>query len=673
MSFLDRWFRNKAAVKLQPGLYVGDDEGTFVYGEESLKSAQDGQGQQVMVIRNPSLSGRQESFDRLSSNVSVSLRDLGINMEDLARPGIAQAAPPRKAGGGGGYQIPDGMEPGDEESRPESERIKEFSISKNNAGSQSAQPPALESLQQRMSRAQTALGYFTNDSIAGAAIRTLYEFVIGPGFNIEFEYNYEVVPPWFNTEAPEVAPVKAKFAQEQVELGLSTGGPGKKSAARDLQIFKAYMSWRAEELKEKLQLESMAVEFARDALVLGDAFGYRIDSVQDEAAIEDYEPKAEYLLNEIVEIQGLNPLAIQLEVDEFNKIQKALMNPQATSGGGGGNNAVTIPDLTKLLRLKWNGASYSIYGQSHLTPALGELALKASLVAASKASADRFSLPIRIAKYGVMKNGNEGGPMASPRMRDELASSLESFNPATDTLVVPFYNEIELIGTENGVEDLSDQINQSDRRIMMALGIPPNFLDSNFTSFATAKIQFTNTILKLRQLQRISAKAIETGVLEPWAKMRGYRNVDGTLIDFDVKWHRGELESDPAIIALIGILAGNVGQRILSRHTMRETLGFSSDLEDQFFMQEDAEDSQKAAELGLPQPGQMRVGPDGKPLPPGQGLDPEDPNNPFNGGDGVNPGGKSENQSPLNQGKGPTLPKTPKKRGQNSNPTQVNN
>lgn len=666
MNFLDRVFHRKA--QQLPNNYVGNDEEVFVYGEESSKSVTaDANG--VRIVRVP----RVGDFGTKSGlSTGVSLRDLGINIEDLARPGTAFAAPKRS--GGGGYQIPDGLDDQDPESRPESERIREFIIQQGGAGNQSVQPPALESLQQRQQRALQALQYYNTDSIANAAINTLYQFVIGPGFDIEFEYNYEVVPPWFNTEAPEVAPVKAKFAQEQAELGLTAGGPGKKSNERDLQIFKAYMQWRAEQLKENLGLENLAVEFARDALVLGDAFGYRIDSLQDEAAMEDFEPKAEYLLNEIIEVQGLNPLAIQLEVNEFNQVQQAKITPQAAAGGGGGGNqSLPIPDLTKLLRLKWNGTGYTIYGQSHLTPALNELQLKASLVAAAKASADRFALPLRVAKYGIMKPGNEGGPMASLAWRDALADSLSQYNPATDFLVVPFHNEIELVGTEGGVEQLSSEIAETDRRIMMALGIPPNFLDSNFTSFATAKIQFTNTILKLRQLQRLSAQTIEKGILEPWAQMRGYRNVDGSLIDFDVKWHRGELESDPAIIALIGILSGQMGQRILSRRTMREVMGFSSDLEDQYFDQEDAEDSQRATELGLPQPGELRMGPDGKPLPPGQGLDPEDPNNPFNGGDGVNPGGKSENQNPANNGTKPTIPKTPKKRGVNTNPTQVNN
>jgi hypothetical protein len=653
MSFLDKLFRRKAED-------AGAFDETFVYGEESLKATG---GVRRVRTRAAGEFGTSKGF-----STSVSLADLGLVMEDLAKPGRggSASAAPRKAGGGG-YQIPEGMEEDEADSRPESERIKGLQVQRG-GGQQNIQPPTIESIQIRQQRALTALRYFNTDSIAGAAIRTLYEFVIGPGFTVEFDYNYEVVPPWFNTEAPEVAPVKAKFAQEQAELGETTGGPGKKSNSRDLQIFKAYMQWRAEQLKEALNLEYKATEMARDALVLGDAFCYRVDSITDEAAWEDYEPKLEYLMNDIVDVQGLNPLAIMLEVDEFNELTRALIVPQSTGGAGGGSQPINIPDLEKLIRLKWNGSSYSIYGMSHLTPALTELTLKESLLRAAKASADRFAIPLRVAKYGLEVSGTVSGPIATTAMRDELADALEALVPETETLVVPFHNTIELIGAENGVIDLSGEISESDRRIMMALGIPPNFLDSNFTSFATAKIQFTNTILKLRQLQSQTARALEKGIFEPWAKMRGYRNIDGSVIDFEVKWHRGELESDPAIIALIGILAGQVGQTILSRRTMRATLGFSNDLEEQYIATEQAQDSQRAAELGLPQPGQVQIGPDGKPLPTGTGIDPNDPfaPKPLPGEEG-----KPETQNPARLSKKPTVVKGPAQKT-NTNPTKVN-
>lgn len=684
---MSRWFWWKKSRKLEAPPEVGSQGEMAVYGDESRQAL----GGAVVVPLNGWNGGsRSPNPGSPGLSQSVSLSDIGL---EIGQNGFVRAA--AKRGGGGGYQLPLGTDPTGEADVPMSEKIAQFVI---NTSNQQIQPPPIEQVQVRQTRGQQAMQYFLNDGVASGATRSLYEFVIGPGFDIDVIYDYEAPPPWFNSEAPEVAPIKAKWAADQAAQQLASNappqfggtpgapppdptadpagsssaafppkagagtpskkaGPGKKSIDRDLQIFRAYMQFRVDELKDKLDLETWAVEMAKDALVVGDSFSYRVDSIVDETYVGNIQPSAEFLTNSIEQLQGLNPLAILLTVDEFNEVTGATLRPQSPTGGAG-STPLDIPDLTKLIRMKWNGQSWSIYGVSHLAPALRELQLKASLIRAAQASADRYSVPIRLVKYGLMAPGDKGGPIAPDSWRDDIATSVSNLNPETSALVAPFHVTMELIGAEKDVVDLSPAIAECDRRTMMAVGIPPNFLDSNFTSFATAKIQFTNTILKLRQLQRVTASSIEGGILDPFANMRGYRAPDGSLIKLRVRWHRGELESDPAIIALIGILSAIPGQRLLSNKTMRDTMGFSSDQEEQNLAAEDAAASQRAASMGLPQPGApgsaggpTQIGPDGKPAP------------------NTDPAGL---QDPGIENSQPTVPKGKTPRGVNKNPTKVN-
>jgi len=310
----------------------------------------------------------------------------------------------------------------------------------------------------------------------------------------------------------------------------------------------------------------------------------------------------------------LGVVAMEMETGEVMMLQ-AKATLLAT---GGAATPEPISDLTKLIRLKWGGSDYTIYGVPHLTPALRELDLKDSLLNAAKAAADRFALPVRMLKYGVMAPGNEGGPIATPAMRTEVVNVISAFNPTTDTIAAPFHWDYQLIGAEGGVVDLATQIAECDRRIMMALGIPPNFLDSNYTSFATAKIQFQNMIIRLRQLQLQTQRMLEELLLY-WAQMRGYRTIDGGTVKFVVRWKRANLESDPELIRFFTQLT-KVPQRYFSRQTIRETLGFDAEIEEQRFIVQDDLDAESGNFTPAGQPGPT------DPNAPDLNVDPNDPN-----------------------------------------------
>ena len=532
-----------------------------------------------VVIRTGNWWGNGSAVPVPSASNVVRFSDVGLERLEDFRPGRASAST---------YRFPEGEEQDSKKQPPLSERIAINVVS--NLGPQTSQPPTLETPAQRMARASSSLRYFLNDSIAGPALKTLYEYVIGPGFSVEIHYGFDELPPWFKATNPEVAVVKRNYQGQRA------------SKDRDKLIFLDYIKYRMNELKDDLDLETFAIDCARDALVMGDAFGYRIDSLGNPDYAESWlNDMREYLENTIGEIQTLNPLAVTLTTDEFNAITEAQIVP--IQSGGGTGPPTKIPDLDKLIRMKWGGTKYTVYGVPHMVNALTELTLKDSLIKAAKASADRFSVPVRMAKFGMPSS--QAGPIATPQMRAEMSNALKNFNPETDTILAPFHWDIKLIGAEGEVIDLATQLAQSDRRVMEAMGIPPNFLDSNYTSFSTAKIQFANMILKLRQLQKSVARVLERDIFERYAMMRGYRAPDGSVLKIRVRWTRANLETDPEIIRLIGILARQSGQRILSRRTIRETLGFDTATEDQNFAIEDDEDvasgrsssTQKAAPL----------------------------------------------------------------------------
>jgi len=506
-----------------------------------------------------------------SASASVSIADL-IEYEAARRRYISSGGTAMAASG---YTLPEDFDPNAE---PDiSERIRQRST-QTTVGGGNVQIPETDTADIRGTRSTQSLLYYLSDGVAHAAIDTLYQYVIGPGFDIDIVYDHDDLPPWFNSGDDSVSVVKRNYT-------------GRASKNKDRNIFFGYLNYKANDLKDRLDLEEIAVAIAKDSLITGDAFAYRVDTIGLDTYLESWQnDQREFLENDVYKIDVLNPIAVTIETNEFNDLIKAEVSQ--LGGQGGSNNKTSIPDLTKLIRMKWGGAPYTVYGVPHLNSALTELALKASLIRAAKASADRFSIPIRMLKYGVMAPGQDGGPIASAAMRAEVVSALQVFNPANEILASPFHGDLKLIGAEGQVLDLASQIAECDRRIMMALGIPPNFLDSNYTSFATAKIQFSNMILKLRGLQLQVAKTIEDDILARWAEMRGYRTPTGDLIKFKVRWKRADLESDTEIIRLISTLAKIPNQTILSTKTIRETLGFNDETEEQNFAvqweQEDA-------------------------------------------------------------------------------------
>jgi len=557
-----------------------------------------GKGGRVRLRTGGGTLSEQMIFDRQNDPLrlpgSVSLDDFDITMEDIAAEMAERADYAEAASGGKGklLKIP--------EPRISSKIALKIAQQLNSGGSPA---PQLEVPADRVARANLAIKYYLSDGIAGPAIRSLYEFVIGPGFDIDPVYTWDELPGWFNVNAPEVGIARQRYIES---LGTETDAEGKtkkkktigkKSDERDRLIFLEYLRLRAEELRDRLELEDFAIELARDGLVAGDGFGFRVDNIIDEKAFEDLQPKAEYLFNTVWEIQGVNPVAIELETDEFGTLVGATTKPAGDFSGKG--NPVSTEDLPKLIHLKWNGNRYTTYGNSQLINALTELQLKESLMNAMKASADRYSLPIKLATYGVMAPGSDGGPIALDEWRDELISAMTAFNPQRDVLVGPFHWDIKYIGAEGDILDLAGDIEASNRRIMMSIGVPPNFLDSNYTSYNTAKIQVANMFLRLRQLQLKTGGAMERSILQPWAQMRGYRDVIGNVIPFKVNWRKANLEGDPEMLSTIRTLASVPTQEVMSVKTQRHLMGLNPDIEEQNFAAERLARRARFEEQGL--------------------------------------------------------------------------
>lgn len=578
------------------------------------------------------ITGRRGRETDTWGDYGVSLDDLGLSMEEIAKSKMHEAFAAR------------GKKPKEVEPKLSQKlRLKlKQEIDRN------APTPPLEVPQDRFNRSNLCQRYYISDGVAGPGIRSEYEFVIGPGFDVVPDYHHEEVPGWFNINAPEVSIAKGKF-------------PGKNSKARSMEIFREYLRLRAEELKERLELELFANEIARDALVLGDGFGFRVDSTPDESFLSGPGSK-ELLDNTPWQVQGINPLAVNLETDDFGEVTAAFVKKIGDFGDPG--TRLGQEELQRLIHVKWNSNRYTTYGTPQMVNALEDLILKESFMRAAKASADRFATPIVLARFGVMAPGNDGGPIAGPDFRDEMLEALRAFNPTRDILVGPFHWTIDYIGTEGDVLNLAAEIAECNRRIMMALGIPPNFLDSNYTSYSTAKIQVANMFLKLRMLQMHVARAIEQKVLQPWAKMRNYVDDNGQVIKFKVIWRKANLEGDPEMLSTIRTMAMSQTQEVVSKRTMRTLMGLNADIEEQNLKAEEDAKRARREELGLdPNTG----------LPFGQKVD--DFGNPVNDDEDPNAPNAPKDQNGRNttQNDGSQVPGAKPKKQSNETEQQLRN
>jgi len=589
----------------------------------------------------------------LEEAASVSLRDLGVNLEDIAVGGFSTP----------GFAV---------ESQESGVAVAQRTVRLPDQGSKSSSvagrgfvpanwqlpravfptPPLIEVPTDRVSRSALSLKYYLTDDVCGPAIKLLVEFPLGQGFDLDVMYEGDDFPSWFNVEAygkdflrqygpgspytvellelnalytqrkdfdkvvqgdgaavAQKAPAKVKPAQDGGEESVkddseeSAKDDSEESAKDDdqegeqpvavkqppsyreileralqleddrlkklRQVVSDYIRHQCEDLTELLDLRKFGIDQARESMIHGDSFANRVEQIT-----ERLDDGKEHKKNNIIALQGLNPTAVWIERNDFGQVVRMFVTPPAGVGQS------TDLDLERALHVRWLGPDYATYGIPQTLNALKVLLVKDAYQSAAQASAERFALPVRMLKYGVLVRGREGGPIATEKMKQAAISAIESYDPTTgQTMVAPFHWDLQLVGAERELVRITEEIEALNKRILAALGMPSAFLFGDWTNFATAKVQFSGLMLKLKTLQADMSRVLEQRIFRRFCEIRGYRDLDSRVIVPKVSWRRASLESDESIFDFVVAAAQIPG--FASMRTLRQMVGWDPEAEEQ--------------------------------------------------------------------------------------------
>lgn len=411
--------------------------------------------------------------------------------------------------------------------------------------------PILEVVTNRIARSMISQKYYLTDGVCGPAIDILSEFPLNRGFEITVEYLSDVFPLWF--DASEISPDSLIDAEGNSRVRI---------------IVSEYVKKQCEQLADDLNLVYQMVDLQKEAYIHGDAFINRVDDINNTNYTWDH--TREYTENTIVELQGLNPTAIWIIRNDVGETERIVGVRQA------GADAYDL-DLNHMIHLKHKGSAYTTYGFPQTLRVIKELQVKEAYLNAAQAWGERYSLPIRLLKYGVLvRAGENSGPVATPSMRAAAEEAIKNYDPASGhTIVAPFHWDYQFVGAEGtGAMTISDELMEANRRILAGLGVPSAFLMGDWTNYSTARIQYNGLMHRLKTVQEHLKRILERRIFGPFMIMRGYVDALGQPMRVRISWKRGHLEDDQSMQDFMAEIAQIPG--VLSLQTIRETMGFDS-------------------------------------------------------------------------------------------------
>lgn len=481
--------------------------------------------------------------DTLAGYQSVSLADLGVQRADFALGGrFNEVAPDGRAVA----SIIAGAAA--ESQSPTDTRVRGNWLL---GGYREQAHPLAEIIGTRFNRSLYSVQAQSTDDVVGAALDVLAELPYNAGLDFAVKYPFDELPPWFDVSAvpdDELIDYAGNLRVRQLVV---------KAVTDDLH-----------DLVERLDLIGHVIDLQTQAYVHGDGFTYRLDRVVDQTYRSDI--SRIHYDNGVAELQALNPSAVTLVPDKTGFIREVVLR-------GPGGIEPTVLDQDHLLRIKNLGTKFSTYGVPQAQRAFEDLQVKGHYLLAASAWGQRYALPVRMLKYGALvRAGNNAGVAATPEMKLAAETVIRQYDPSRgQTIVAPFHWDYSFVGAEGAVAlAISSEVDSTNRRILGALGVPPAFITSDWTNYATARMQYMQLIHRLRGRQHQMSQVLQAVVIRRHLELRGYVDPNGDLIEVGLQWKRGYLADDQSMHDLLAELAGKKG--VISLRTIREMLGYDN-------------------------------------------------------------------------------------------------
>lgn len=281
-------------------------------------------------------------------------------------------------------------------------------------------------------------------------------------------------------------------------------------------------------------------------------------------------------------------VARQSPKELYDRIPPAMRQAVAS-----GNPIQLHPDC--VTHLAHDRVGYEAYGRSLLMRLFKVLAYKDKITQAQWTIADRHIVPMRLVKVG-----NDNVTATENHIQDIRAQILQTANDPNFVLVTHHAVDIQWIGSQSSILQLSKEYDMIKEEILDGLMINESLLHGDSgSSYASASMGVEAMIERLESFREDLAEFIEERIYRPIAIMQGFMSKDENgnptePIYPKVKFKELKLRDESQMKNLVTQLADN---KILSNQTLLEYFGFDYDVEVERLRMENI----IAAEFGLNQ------------------------------------------------------------------------